>query len=278
MFSLFFRPSRARNSPLSLGVKCCEFFILIALNLALHPQLQAQTHVPLLFPENKNERGELIPIPERYRLMLQTVETDTNVQFDLKIFPWNRAVKNAASDGDLIFGLSKTTEREEIFEFSEPVSYNNLWLVTRADKAFPYASIKDLKGKTIGVVRGSKYGGEFDQYKNSLFKTDDDIDGYSPRLQKVLNLRVDAMLYPSPLSDPKAVEIIVNEIVIADLAKTTASNRRFAVLPVPVFRDGIRFAILKGRNHELIMAINRSVSKHAASSPSMHKSSKRKSR
>ncbi len=237
----------------------CLLFMLINV-----PSLaQTQTRVPLLFGENKNEKGEFVPMPERFTKIFQFIEKDLHIKFDLQMYPWNRAVKIASTEGGLIFGLSITAEREQIFTFSEPAVYNYLWLVTRTDKKFEYSKLLDLRGKTIGVVRGSKYGGEFDTQKNTLFKVDDDIDAYGPRLQKVLTHRVDAMIIASPFTDAIDVERQVNAIKI-DEKDNSGIQPRFSVLPKPVLKDGIRFAQLKGQNERLIQQISISLNKYYA--------------
>ncbi len=245
------------HSPLRVA---SHFLVLCLLaQLSITPSA-AQTKVNLLFGENRNEKGELNPIPERFTNVFARIEKDLNIQFRLQMYPWNRAVKIASTEGGLIFGLSLTPERAEIFNFSEPVVYQYLWLVTRADQQFDYKTIQDLKGKTIGVVRGSKYGGEFDQLKNILFKADDDIDAYGPRLKKLSNKRIDAMIFASPLTNPKDVEKLISNIKIPNEnnnENSPSQTIRFAVLPVPVLKDGIRFASLKGQNEKLIKDIDR---------------------
>lgn len=249
--------------------------VLILLCCCAQQKANAQTKVPLLFGENRNEKGDLNPIPERFTKIFLAIEKDLSIQFQLQIYPWNRAVKIASTEGGLIFGLSITPERAEVFSFSDPVIYQYLWLVTRSDNQFKFKSLQDLKGKTIGVVRGSKYGGEFDQQKNILFKTDDDIDAYGTRLKKLSNKQIDAIIFASPLTNVKELEKTVNAIRIpTENEATPAIQARFAVLPVPVLRDGIRFAILRGENEKLITDINRSLKK--INPPP--KSSKKKSR
>jgi hypothetical protein len=249
------------NTPLRLTYHFLALCLLVLFSIA---PTAAQTKVSLLFGENRNEKGELNPIPERFTKVFTAIEKDLNIQFRLQIYPWNRAVKIASTEGGLIFGLSLTPERAKIFNFSEPVVYQYLWLVTRADQQFEYKTIQDLKGKTVGVVRGSKYGGEFDQLKNVLFKADDDIDAYGPRLKKLSNKRIDAMIFASPLTNSKEVEKLISDIKIPnENGNDTASNQvvRFAVLPVPVLKDGIRFASLKGQNENMIKGIDRTLAK-----------------
>lgn len=223
---------------------------------------QAQRKIPLLFGENKNQKGELIPVADHFLKILNSLEKELDVQFQLQTYPWNRAVKLANDDGGLIFGMSLTPEREAIFSFSEPILFQNLWLVTCADREFPFESLADLKGKVIGVVRGSRYGGEFDQQKNRLFKIDDDIDASSARLKKLLNHRIDALTFASPINDAKEVEKLINEINLHEHKESLKpGEKRFSVLPVPVLQDGLRFAILRGKDEALLQAINHSLHK-----------------
>ena len=240
-------------------------FLFLMMNVSQTPSF-AQTRVPLLFGENRNEKGELNPIPERFTKMLGAIEKDLSIKFQIQLYPWNRAVKIASTEGGLIFGLSLTPEREAIFDFSQPAVYQYLWLVTRADRQFEFKAIQDLKGKVIGVVRGSKYGGEFDQQRNVTFKADDDVDAYGPRLKKLSNGQVDAIIFSSAVTDFKEVEKLVNQIKIPnEVENQTQKQAHFAVLPTPVLKDGIRFAILRGQNKQLIDNIDRSLKKRLAS-------------
>lgn len=229
--------------------------------LAYRDKPSSHKQLTLLFGESRNEKGELIPIADHFTRILQHLEKDLGIQFQLQIYPWNRAVKLATQDGGLIFGLSLTPEREANFAFSEPALFQHLWLVTRADREFPFETLQDLKGKTIGVVRGSKYGGEFDAQKNQLFKVDDDIDAQVARLRKLLSQRIDAMLFASPISDAKEVEALVNAIPLNLPEPHPPTRKRFSVLAVPVLKDPLRFAILRHQEDGLIEQINRSLSK-----------------
>ncbi len=252
------RPQRA---PRWVRLVACASFIFVLFSL-FSQAAYAQRKVPLLFGENKNAKGELVPVADHFLKILSALEKELDVQFQLQIYPWNRAVKLASDDGRLIFGMSLTPERESVFSFSEPVLFQNLWLVTRADHEFPFETLADLKGKVVGVVRGSRYGGEFDLQKNRLFKIDDDIDASSARLKKLLNQRIDALTYASPISDPKELEKLINELPLHESGETPkSSERRFSVLPVPLLQDGLRFAVLRGKDDALLQAINRSLRK-----------------
>lgn len=220
-----------------------------------------KVRLDIITGELRNSSGNNLPLPKEFMQAFSNLEKDLKIKIILHQYPWNRAVMMARYEGDLIFGLSSTPEREKMFAFSEPVFYNNLWLVTRSDKAFDFRSIQDLKGKTIGVVRGSQYGGEFDAQKNKIFKTDDDLDSHEIRLKKLLENRIDAMIYASLLDNPAEVEKIINAMNISRKGINAASNIQFSVLTIPILKSDLRFAIRKDKNNGWIEKINASLNK-----------------
>jgi polar amino acid transport system substrate-binding protein len=220
------------------------------------------TKVTLLFSDAFVDKEKNLPMPERFYSFLKKIEKELNIEFNIQLYPWNRALNLATTQGDLIFGISLTAEREKIFSFSEPVTSNNMWLVTRAENYFTYTNIEDLKGKTIDIFRGAKYGGEFDRAKDTLFKIEESTGTYSQRLNRLHNKRVDAMIFGSEFTDEKDVEMQVNEIVKNELSKMDSSTPyKFRVLANPIFKDNVRFAILKGKNEQLINNISEAILK-----------------
>lgn len=239
--------------------------ILTILSLSYKPSALAQTNsqaaVPVLIGENKNAHGDQQPLPPFIQHLLTQLENELGQPFMVERYPWIRAIRLAETENRLIFGFSITPERAKQFRFSEPLYYNNIWLVTRSDNTFPYKTIQDLKGKSIGVLRGSNYGGEFDQQKNKLFRVEDDIDAYPARLRKLLMRRMDAMLFASAESHASVVEAQVNKIMIDDANGGAVNPHLFSVLPVPVLRDGVRFAINKNDNSDIISRLNSAIEK-----------------
>lgn len=234
-------------------------------------QNSIQPKINLLFSDSFVDKKKKLPMPERYYSIVKQLEIALNIEFNIQLYPWNRAVNIAESKGELIFGLSKTPDRLAIFTFSDPVAQNYIWLVTRADKVFPYTKIEDLKGKTIDIFRGAKYGGEFDKNKDILFKIEESSGTYSQRLLRLHLQRVDAMIFSSEYSQSNEVEkqiydIVKNELQQDNEDKIKETPYNFKVLPIPVTKDILRFAILTGRNEELINNINRFIKKLQTSS------------
>lgn len=225
-------------------------------------QNETQKKITLLFSDAFIDKENNLPMPERYYKLIKQIEEGLNIEFSIQLYPWNRAVNIATTQGELIFALSQTPERLALFTFSEPILYNYIWLVTRADKAFSYNKIKDLKGKTIDIFRGAKYGGDFDKNKNILFKIEEGSGSYSQRLLRLQKNRVDAMVFSSEHSQAKDVEKQINDIVKNELQQNKEDTQyNFKVIPIPITKDSIRFAILKGSNEQLITNINQFIKK-----------------
>ncbi|MCK5877739.1 MAG: transporter substrate-binding domain-containing protein [Candidatus Marithrix sp.] len=119
---------------------------------------------PKYYLENKTPKGILIDI-------MRYVKAETGYSFNIKLYPWKRAYYNALKGKGGIIGLSKNSERLKIFDYSDVMYYDELVLVVLKGNEFPFDKIEDIKGKTLGVQRGSSYGDEFENGKGVLFET-----------------------------------------------------------------------------------------------------------
>ncbi|WP_342116731.1 substrate-binding periplasmic protein [Pseudoduganella sp. OTU4001] len=220
--------------------------------------------VTLIVGEALDENGKLKPLRAWQQKLFEYLEQELEVKFEVRMYPWARAERNARGGAGLIFGLPKSAERLRDLRYSDPAMRNTLWLVTRSDATFPFESLADLKGKTIGAVRGYGYGDEFEQARNKLFRVEDDIPSRATRLQRLLLKRVDAVLLYQP-SWQNAAE------VEADLRSFAAPLARelslpygitLSVLPHPVQVENQQFfAVAKGKDDGLIDRINAALAK-----------------
>jgi polar amino acid transport system substrate-binding protein len=235
------------------AIASCLLFAVLLISQPSHAQIK----IELLFSDAFVDKEKNQPMPDRLYKPLKQLEKKLSIEFDIKIYPWNRAVHMASTEGKLILALSQTAEREKIFKFTEPITTNYIWLVTRKDGTFPYASMKDLKGKTIGIFRGAKYGGEFDELKNKLFEIEESSGSYVERLLKLHNKRFDAMAFAIDNKNAIEVEKLVNDILKTDPNhKSTKDQFQFKVIPIPLFKDHVRIAALRGYHDKLIDDIN----------------------
>ncbi|MET3116078.1 polar amino acid transport system substrate-binding protein [Undibacterium sp. GrIS 1.8] len=237
--------------------KLLSFVLLSLPTLAWAAASTEKRKVIILLAESNVEKNAQVPLNEPFINTLNYVEQDLNINFDPHRYPWNRLLQRLAEGEGLAFGLSKTKERMQTLHFSIPAFGNYIWMVTQSDMTFPYASIADLKTKTVGIVRGSSYGEEFDSYKSKLAGIDEDLFSLPSRLKKLLSKRTDVMLIGHRSPDPAKVEALINS-TMAEVAPDTPmpAGITFKVLSKPLAIDYIHFAILAEKDDGIIDKIN----------------------
>lgn len=222
------------------------------------PQPQPQS-LTLLLGDTLDLSGKQQPLKPWRRKLFDYLEQELNISFDIKSYPWPRAERHARDGAGLIFGLPKNADRLRDLRFSDPASSNTLWLVTRSDATFPFRTVDDLRGKTIGAVRGYSYGDDFERGRNKLFRVDDDIASRATRLHRLLLKRVDALLLYQPSSEsPADIEASLEAFIrphLKDLALPPGVH--LSVLPKPLqVENGMHFAIARSHDDGLIDRIN----------------------
>lgn len=104
--------------------------------------------------------------------------------------PWARAYKLAQEGEGVLAGLSKTIERGKIFSFTDTVLEDRVQVITLKKADLKISQLSDLKGKRVGIQRGSSYGEQFEAAL-PLFHEDRDNSG-DARLSKLVAERIDA--------------------------------------------------------------------------------------
>lgn len=188
--------------------------------------------IPKIYLDENVPKGILVDI-----LHYADAEME-DYKFDLQLYPWARAYQIALDGKGGIIGLSKTQERLEIFDYSDVVYYDEVVIVVIKGQEFPYETMDDLAGKTVGIGRGGSFGDEFEAAKESgLFQVEED-NGPVLRLKKLLAGRIDAALI-SP-GKPALYQTIQQDV---DLTRHQAE---FVVLDVPFKRDPNFLGFAKG--------------------------------
>ena len=168
--------------------------------------------VTILFSEELNEKGEQIPIPVRTKKVFTYIEKNIGHKVVFKQYPWARALNMAEEGRGVIWGISQNEERLKKFRFSLPVYSDRVLLITKCKDKANYSSINDLKGKMIGLVRGTIYGNELDRMRNIFYYTDFDNNRIESRLQKLMYGRVDALFFYSGSFSNAEVEKNLNSV------------------------------------------------------------------
>lgn len=235
--------------------------LLLGLCFLLSP-VQAKTVLPLLLAETRTENGEIAPIRPENQKIIDYFERSMDIQFDVRRYPLPRVIENIGKGEGLGFGLSKSTERQKTMRYSDPVFSDFVWVVVRDDSRMQYAGIQDLQGKSVGIVRGIRFGDEIDKMRNVLFKVEEDQPQTSSRLKKLLSGRMDVMLVNSRLPNAKDLEAELN-LYLDDknLRNETQMNYGIKVFAKPMLVDPIHFTAGINTRTEVINKINAAIIK-----------------
>lgn len=179
--------------------------------------------IPKIYAEGDQPQGMLVDIL-RYAAAAMPEH-----QLNLHLYPWIRAYKMAESGQAGIIGLSWTTERQQLFDYSEPLFYDEVVVVVRHDDNLIFNRIEDLKGRRIGLGAGGSFGDEFEQARRQgVFQVDED-NGPVSRLKKLLAKRIDvALINPGTAGLHRAIALD------PELSRRAAE---FQVLAQPLKRD-----------------------------------------
>ncbi len=179
--------------------------------------------IPKIYKENGEAKGILVEIA---RLVDDRM---AGYALNVGLFPWARAYQHALHGGGGIIGLSKTSEREAIFEYSDVIYHDKVVIVTLREKAFDYREMADLRGKTIGIGRGGSFGDEYERARASGVLNVEEDSGPVIRLKKLLRGRLDcALISPGRFA--------LNQTIRQD-PLLTRNRGRFVILPQPFKQD-----------------------------------------
>lgn len=176
---------------------------------------------PKVYIEQGEAKGILVDI-------MKYIDDRIPQAFEFELMPWKRAFEIARNGEGGIIGLSKNSARLKIFDYSEAMFLDTIILVVLKGNEFQFNGIQDLKGMVVGARRGSSYGDDFEQAKNTIFKIDVDNSG-KQRLQKLLSGRIDVALVGPGRAG------LNNAIKQSELL--SARRGEFVMLPTPFKRD-----------------------------------------
>lgn len=253
LFSKYIAPYLRVQASLSLLLFAC-----------FQPTLHAAEleKVQLLVRELRNDQGQIIPVKDDIRQLFLYFEREAHVSFEVRYYPMARLINNVKNGEGIAFGLSKNSERLEILQFSDFIYANYVWLVTPRTSQFNFNTIDDLKGKTVGVIRGVSYGDEFDQRKNDSFKVEEDTASHVARLKKLAMRRMDVMLFGARQADPNEVHALLRHMQSVDKSHVLdASEIDFVVLAKPLRIDELHFASALNQHTDLIKRLNTAIAR-----------------
>lgn len=165
----------------------------------------------------------------------KTCLDEMRVPYQVKLMPWKRAYFMAERGEGGVIGLSRSGERELLFDFSNPIFTEHIVLVVKKGREFPYEKIADLKGKLIGVTIGTSYGNAYDEAVADGTLTIVGFNDTKSGLAMLQLERIDAILMGSSVDIDK---------LIGDTPRLPKGG--FTHLPVPFKSDSKHMGIAKG--------------------------------
>lgn len=86
--------------------------------------------------------------------IVQAILAKTAYNYRINFYPWPRAYKLAQTDSyTLIFNISRTHEREQLFQWIAPITPNNIYLwKLRSRKDIQLTTLQDARGYRFGVL------------------------------------------------------------------------------------------------------------------------------
>lgn len=137
------------------------FTVLISLNCFAEKVVFSTTVYP---PYLTNENGKISGLQAD---VVRAVCKHLGVEPVIKVLPWERAlhqVKNGQVDG--VFMPVYTKERAEYIHYTSesPTSAINV-ISAKKGSGIKASSLDDLKGMTVGMIRGYSYGEKFDNFQ-----------------------------------------------------------------------------------------------------------------
>lgn len=236
---------------------------IIILSLYLSSFVYAHEVVQLQTIEEFDKDGKSLPLNKVSRDLLSYIEKSLNLRLEVKRVPWKRALDNALHHDIVLMGMSYTKERAKSYAFSDPINANGNWLITRCDATFKFDQVEDLKGKLIGIVRGTSAGEAFDRHMHVLFKVENDVGAGISRLKKLMAKRMDAIVWYGVTGNHREMQETLNKNYAA-LSQSLGHTEQpaFCVLPKPIAIVNNHFAMrISPRNQVLLNRINQAIAK-----------------
>ncbi len=210
---------------------------------------------PKYYIENGEPKGILVD-------MMRWIGKEIHYNFDIRLYPWKRAYHHALEGDGGIIGLSWNAKREKIFDYSDVMYFDDVVLAVRKDNIFSFNLIKDLKGKSIALERGSSKGNEFDNLIKTGFLKPVWSNSMPHSLLLVLSGHADMAV-----AGPGKIGYLMTIYNEASSYPSLAKNRdKLTIISKPIVRDPNYLGISKKlAAHDFLAEFNKALKKGEAS-------------
>ena len=171
-----------------------------------------EANPPFMFSLNGRAAGV-------YPELMTAVFADMNVQVVILTKPWRRALAEIDAGKAAVGGIYKNSERLKRYDYSDAMFVERVNIYSRKADPMRYASLADLKGKRVGVIRGWSYGDEFDEARKSGAMQLEDVNADVQNFAKLDAGRLDAVLAIAEAAEPQ-----LRQFPSVQLAATLVEN------------------------------------------------------
>lgn len=95
--------------------------------------------------------------------ILNEISERTGIHFTFQFTPWKRGVRMSQRGHGGIIGFSKSQERMKEWDYSEPIYFDELVVISMMHRNVKFIGPSSLNGLRIGIKLGARYGDGFEQ-------------------------------------------------------------------------------------------------------------------
>ncbi len=129
-----------------------------------------------------------------YPALIRAIFLHAGIDVDIVAVPWKRAIENLDVNKGGVAGIYKNLERQKKYFFSDPIHIERLMLYQRQNAFGGPGDIDDLRGQTVGVIRGWSYGDEIDNARKQGVFNASEASGDEQNFQMLELGRVDTVI------------------------------------------------------------------------------------
>ncbi len=183
-----------------------------SLALAVEPGLRIgfdAASVPTMYADAKGAPAGIYPA------IVRTAFERMGEPVELVVEPFKRLVAEMLAGRAAAGAVVRTPERLAVADYSSDYFTEHLSLFQRADAARQVSTVDDLRGLTVGVIRGWSYGEAFDSARAQRLFSVDETDSDAKNFSKLQLGRLDAVLATELAGRLLLVDALAGQIVAA---------------------------------------------------------------
>jgi len=191
-----------------------------------------ESYYPYMYSAENNAKG-------LYVQQIAAIFSRLGMEVEFKALAWKRVLQKGGKGATAVGGIYKNTNREQVFDFSQPIFEEKLAVFVRKGSAFPFSTLTDLKDHKVGLVYGWSYGSSIDKAREEDIFAVEESNNNAINFKKLIRGRVDC--------------IIVDRIAGAVLIEDMQLGDKVEMLAVPASINQTYLVFSKNYNQKKLM-------------------------